>query len=50
MPGCCGNQTPDNSVWTVTFPDGSTSDVIGEQAATVAIIKAGGGSKRKKSG
>lgn len=49
MAGCCGQSTPDNSIWTVTFPDGSTQDVIGEQKALVAITKAGGGTKRKKS-
>lgn len=50
MAGCCGNQTPDNSVWEVTLPDGTSSRVIGEQNAEVVRIKAGGGSKRKVSG
>jgi hypothetical protein len=48
MAGCCG-QTPDNTVWTVTLPDGTTKDIIGEMAATVEITRAGGGTKRKKS-
>lgn len=50
MGGCCGNATPDNSIWTVTFPNGSKQDFIGEQNALVAITKAGGGTKRCKSG
>lgn len=49
MPGCCGQSTPDNTVWTVTLPDGSTHDVIGEMAALVMITRAGGGTKTKKS-
>lgn len=49
MPGCCGNQTPDNTVWTVTLPDNTTHDVIGEMNALVMITKAGGGTKTKKS-
>lgn len=49
MPGCCGGTTPDNSIWTVTLPDGSTQDVIGEMNALVMITKAGGGTKTKKS-
>lgn len=49
MPGCCGGSTPDNSIWTVTFPDGSTQDFIGEQNALVALTRAGGGTKTKKS-
>lgn len=48
MAGCCGNQTPDNTVWTVTFPDGSSQDFIGEQNALVAKTRAGGGTMRKK--
>jgi hypothetical protein len=49
MPGCCGSQTPDNTIWTVTLPDKSTHDVIGEMNALVMITKAGGGTKTKKS-
>lgn len=49
MPGCCGQNQPDNTVWTVTLPDGSTHDVIGEMAALVMITRAGGGTKTKKS-
>jgi hypothetical protein len=47
MAGCCG-QNPDNTIWTVTFPDGSTQDFIGEQNALVALTRAGGGTKKKK--
>lgn len=50
MGGCCGGQSPDNSIWTVTFGDGSTQDFIGKVNAETAIIKAGGGTKRCKSG
>jgi len=52
MPGCCGNSTPDNVVWTVTYTlngEKITEDVIGEQNARVAIIRAGNGTMRRKS-
>jgi hypothetical protein len=49
MAGCCGNNNPDNTVWEVTFPDGTKQDFVGEQNALVSITRAGGGSKRKKS-
>jgi hypothetical protein len=49
MPGCCGNQTPDGTVWIVTLPDGTQHDVIGEMNALVMMTKNGGGSKVKKS-
>jgi len=48
MAGCCGNQTPDNTVWTVTLPDGTTKDVIGEMNAVIEITRAGGGTRKKK--
>lgn len=49
MAGCCGSQTPDNTVWTVTLPDNTKHDVIGEMNALVMITRAGGGTKAKKS-
>jgi hypothetical protein len=49
MPGCCGQSTPDNTVWVVTLPDNTTQEVIGEVNALVMITKAGGGTKTKKS-
>lgn len=50
MAGCCGNSTPDNTIWTVTSPDGKiTKDVIGEQNAIIERTRNGGGTIKKKS-
>lgn len=49
MPGCCGQSTPDNTIWIVTLPDGSTHEVIGEMNAIVMNTKNGGGTRKKKS-
>jgi len=46
--GCCGNSTPDNTIWTVTLPSGETKEVIGQQNALIEQTRAGGGTIKKK--
>ena len=48
MGACCGQSTPDNTIWVVTLPSGEKLEVIGEQNALAERIKAGGGTIRKK--